>query len=204
MKKILLLLLFVFSSLFINVWNTYACSCMLPKHPLEAIDETDKVFIGEVKEVKEISKIFDFWDVKYNEISFDIIYNVKESPEESVKIITAKDSAACWVDFELNKKYIVYAYLDSDNNEYSVSLCSRTANIDYAIEDLQSLNLTPAQLGIQSWTWNIEPSIGTWSLDNNNSVNEYSNIDRKNIYIWIALTIFAISLIIVWFRIMRN
>jgi hypothetical protein len=58
---------------------------------------------------------------------------------EDAEVVTAVSSATCGYNFEVGKSYLVYA--GTFDGKLNVSLCSRTALIDQAGEDLQALGL---------------------------------------------------------------
>jgi hypothetical protein len=56
MKKTLTLLSIIILSSFSYILNTFACSCIQPKPPLEAIDDASIVFIGKVNSIETFSE----------------------------------------------------------------------------------------------------------------------------------------------------
>ncbi len=110
-----------------------ACSCMAPGTPAEEFANYDVVFQGEVINVNE--------NGMSNLVTFDVEKSWKGVWGEEIKINTAKDSAGCGYNFEEDKSYVVYAPLVEE--ELTVTLCSRTALVDDAQEDLDYLNTLP-------------------------------------------------------------
>jgi len=123
----LFLLISLFSLPFSS--SSYACSCMPPGTPLAEMEKSDAVFSGEVI------------DVKTDDSTLTAKISVKESwkgmDSKEVTVNTAIDSAGCGVNFETGKEYIVYASLEE--GKYITSLCSRTAELAYAQDDLKEL-----------------------------------------------------------------
>ncbi|NMH75420.1 hypothetical protein HF078_20275 [Bacillus sp. RO2] len=110
--------------------TSYACSCLAPGTPQEELEKMDAVFTGKVLEVDE----------KYNsttEVKLSVTETWKGVDTKEVIIYTAMDSAACGVNFEKNKDYLVYAHLE--DGEYTTYLCSRTAELPQAQSDLKEL-----------------------------------------------------------------
>ncbi|NLP52292.1 hypothetical protein [Bacillus sp. RO1] len=108
----------------------YACSCLPPGTPQEELAKMDAVFTGKVLEVEE----------KFNstkEVKLNVTETWKGVETKEVVIYTAMDSAACGVNFEKNKDYLVYAHLE--DGEYTTYLCSRTAELPQAQTDLKEL-----------------------------------------------------------------
>jgi len=110
-----------------------ACSCM-KLSPSEGLSSSEAVFSGEVI------------DVQPNEATrfggLEVTLRVKEvwkgAIGEEVKVHTAGSGAACGYGFAKGLTYLVYAVRD-DADPLRVSLCSRTAPIEDAKEDLDFL-----------------------------------------------------------------
>ncbi|WP_078379186.1 hypothetical protein [Sutcliffiella halmapala] len=142
MKSIKVLILFFLLTLFSLPFasTSFACSCLPPGSPSQELDKSDAVFTGEVTGIKG----------KYNS-TVEAKINVKESwkgiDATEVTVYTANDSASCGIDFEVGKEYIIYAYLEDGN--YTTYLCTRTAELSYAQEDIKELGegSTPTKKG---------------------------------------------------------
>jgi hypothetical protein len=109
--------------------SSYACSCFPPGTPTEELEKSDAVFSGKVI------------DVKTDDSTLRAKIRVKESwkgmDSKEVTLNTSIDSAGCGVNFETGKEYIVYAY--QEDGKYITYLCSRTAELVHAQEDLKEL-----------------------------------------------------------------
>ena len=121
--------LFLFSS----TGKVYACSCIAPSDPKTSLEESDAVFRGTV------TKVEDGEDINQNK---SVVFDVKEiwKGENIVKlesVQTGGNSAACGYEFVEGSEYVVYA--SEFENEYNVSLCSRTALVSDASTDIQEL-----------------------------------------------------------------
>ena len=112
--------------------RTYACSCVPPRPPLEALARADSVFSGEVVSMKEPRGLM-VSSTDPITVEFRVNAVWKGEMHETMFIETAWSSASCGFEFALNERYIVYA------REGRTSLCSRTKNIANASEDLMSL-----------------------------------------------------------------
>lgn len=119
------LVAFAFLFLLFGARETFACSCA----PREATANDDfqkaaAVFTGRVLDVqrKESSNTV---TVK---LAVQKYWKGKISKE--VKIMTAKDSAACGFNFEVGKDYLVYA--TETEGKLSTNICSRTAPVGAA------------------------------------------------------------------------
>lgn len=194
MRKLIILLL-VFSFQF-PTYSTFACSCIEPKYPLEAVDDANVVFIWKVNSIETISEtIWTFpnqFETYNNKVNFQINTMIKWDLTDTIQITTPKDSATCWFNFEEWKDYIVYTYLNTETNELSVSLCSRTGLLKNASEDLAVLNIKNIPTSNNSDV-NISVSTDKISDDITPKVDKTSN---KNIYIWIFIWVLALALIV--------
>ena len=114
----------------------YACSCIPPRPPLEALERADAVFAGEVVSISEPKGLFGSWMASSTDpvtVEFRVSAVWKGESYETMLLETAWSSASCGFDFVPGDRYIVYA------RDGWVSLCSRTKNIDKASEDITAL-----------------------------------------------------------------
>jgi hypothetical protein len=76
-----------------------------------------------------------------NEMSLEVDLRVgrrfKGAEADTVTVLTAENGAACGYNFEVGGTYLVYA--DENDGQLAVSLCSRTARIEDAADDLAAL-----------------------------------------------------------------
>ncbi|MYE55129.1 MAG: hypothetical protein F4X34_08050 [Chloroflexi bacterium] len=118
--------------LYLDTSRIYACSCIPPKPPLEALARADAVFSGHVVSMKEPRG---WWVSSTDPITVEFRVDAvwKGKIYETMFIKTAWSSASCGFEFVLDEQYIVYV------REGWVSLCSRTKSIDKASEDFTAL-----------------------------------------------------------------
>lgn len=107
-----------------------ACSCM-QLSPSEGLSSSYAVFTGEVIEIQP-NDATRFGGL---EITLRVKQVWKGELDEQIKVHTAGSSAACGYGFVKGSTYLVYAVRD-DADPLRVSLCSRTAPIEDAKEDL--------------------------------------------------------------------
>ncbi|MDE2685876.1 MAG: hypothetical protein OXI16_00030 [Chloroflexota bacterium] len=122
--------------LYLDTSYIYACSCVLPRPPLEALERADAVFAGDVVSISESKGMFGSWLASSADpvtVEFRVNSVWKGEIHETLFMQTAWSSASCGFEFVQGEQYIVYA------REGWVSLCSRTKNIDKAKEDLMAL-----------------------------------------------------------------
>jgi hypothetical protein len=110
-----------------------ACSC-IKLSPSEGLSSSHAVFTGEVTAI-EPNQATRFGGL---EITLHVERVWKGDPKREIKVHTAGSSAACGYTFVKGETYLVYALRD-DADPMRVSLCSRTALVKNAKEDLSFL-----------------------------------------------------------------
>lgn len=141
---LLLVALFGLASLPVLPGPLSACTCAPPGPPAQEMERADAVFTGKVVSIGAAHVPGDEpkWPSRL-EVTFRLLGVWKGLAEgERVTVYTASQSAACGFEFEDGKKYLVYAY--DAGGELTATLCSRTALLKRAEEDLQALG-TPVR-----------------------------------------------------------
>ncbi len=111
-----------------------ACSCVMPPPPQEAMASAAAVFEGTVTDVRGPKDD----QSGSREVDLRIGRRFKGAEADTVTVTTAGSSAACGYNFELGRTYLVYAG-EEDGGQLATSLCSRTARIEDAGDDLSAL-----------------------------------------------------------------
>lgn len=137
MKKIIMVFFSILLFIVLNNNQTFACSCMMNESPNISMEKAKSVFIWKVTKIEESSMVNNLIDYRKNYVTFSVSSSIKWTSDNEITIVTAKDSATCWYNFEESKDYIVYTYWEEKIEE--VSLCSRTAILTYAFDDLEIL-----------------------------------------------------------------
>ena len=127
--KLLLIVLSVLGLLL----TASACSCIMPKPPLDAMEDADAVFRGKVVQID--SAMINGLPNKV--ATFDLYESWKGPQRAKLRVETASNSAACGINFIEGEEYVVYAYGLAEN--LTSSLCDRTAQTEYAQDDLDAL-----------------------------------------------------------------
>ena len=123
------------SVLVVGLWaapSVWACSCVPNPPPREALDQAAVVFAGRVLEIRQINDDEGF---PLLDVTLWVEQSFKGFFIETVNVFTARDSATCGFPFQKDERYLIYAHEDEDGTLH-VSLCSRTARIQDAREDL--------------------------------------------------------------------
>lgn len=110
----------------------YACSCAPPRPPLEARDGSVAVFAGTVSAIVPATP-----DGGSLLVTFDLQQTWKGPEGPQLTIATPEGSAACGYEFTQGEQYLVYAV--AQGGQIQTSLCSRTAPLADAGEDLAAL-----------------------------------------------------------------
>ena len=110
-----------------------ACSCR-KLTAAEGFTSSYAVFTGEVIDIEK-NRSTPFGGL---EVTLRVKQIWKGDPAEEIKVHTAGSSAACGYGFVEGTTYLVYAVRD-EADPLRVSLCSRTAPVERAKEDLDAL-----------------------------------------------------------------
>ena len=146
MKKIFLLIVsIVILSLKFGVSDSFACSCVMPAAPAEALENSTSVFTGRVewisdwKQIEPIDEDAIFPSMRSgSDVEFTVSQVFKWESTASKTIYTASSSATCGYSFEQWEEYIVYTYWEAWDEQ--VSLCSRTSLLADASWDVRILS----------------------------------------------------------------
>lgn len=107
-----------------------ACSCVPPPPPAVALERASAVFVGEVRATTKAS------DLK-RQVTFHVERAFKGVEGAEVTLTTPTSSAACGRSFEVGQRYLVYA--ERIEGELYDNLCTRTALVEHAKQDLDAL-----------------------------------------------------------------
>ena len=132
-----------------NAEQVYACSCAQPGSPTEELEKFSAVFAGRVLSVQH-SYDPDGRTVTRDDrstIGFEVSTVWKGNVSEEMQITTPPTGGSCGFTFVEGEEYIVYAY-DSPYVEggYTTGICSRTALLEQAQEDIDELGEGDAPL----------------------------------------------------------
>jgi len=109
-----------------------ACSCVPNPPPKEALAKASAVFSGKVLAVET--------EGRESKVTIQVATVWKGIKDAKVVVFTPSNGAACGVAFKKDESYLVYCYDDkSEKPVLRASLCSRTAPLASAKEDLKEL-----------------------------------------------------------------
>ncbi|WP_100405542.1 hypothetical protein [Bacillus solitudinis] len=137
--KVLILLMMIVSIVFPLFPTTgFACSCVVPPPVEELVGGDTVIFSGTVKKIEEESK---YNPIQSSADRLAVLIEVDRTwqglEDSQVIVYTAISSASCGFNFQVNEQYLIYASENGDG--YEVSLCSRTALLANAQEDVDIL-----------------------------------------------------------------
>ena len=112
----------------------YACSCLPPGPPDQALGAWAAVFSGKVATIGRGQAAGPSDAVQ---VTFAVARVWKGPEEATIAVHTAGSSASCGVEFVAGQEYLVYA--QTVEGRLEASLCSRTTQLTMAGEDLTVL-----------------------------------------------------------------
>ena len=131
--RLLLILLLVGLLPFVQPIETFACSCLPPEPPLEALKESAAVFVGEVVSISDTEPSHGSYSGNVA-AEFSVTTVWKGPVGKTIQITTPADGPACGYGFSEGIQYLVYAYGALESRDFRTSLCSRTRPLSSATE----------------------------------------------------------------------
>lgn len=121
-----------------------ACKCMMPE-PQAAKEQAAAVFEGRVTSVEKLGGAAEGMGKLVVTLALVRTWKGLEN-EETVKVRTNDSTAACGIDFEEGKSYLVYASQGAEGLE--AFACGRTRPMAHASDDLAALGggVTPVKI----------------------------------------------------------
>ena len=128
-------------------WNSSvkACSCMEPAPVMEAVSQSDAVFLGTVKEIRDESF--------RRRVTVLVSESWKGVETNTVMLYTGFNDGDCGLPVTVGSRYLFYANVNE--NLLTSTICSRTTKDVHAEDDLQKLgegNKNLVQLNPGSFT----------------------------------------------------
>ena len=118
-----------------------ACSCIYYENVSDKLKNADYVFSGKVTDIKLVDA---YSNQKMQEVTVRIINSWKPSAfPESVNLVIYSniDSGAnCGYNFEEDKEYLVYAYLDDETQKFMTNSCMGNLVLSKTDKEIKDLN----------------------------------------------------------------
>ena len=125
-----------------NPGQAHACKCAQPGTPSEELEESSAVFAGRVASVRH-SFDPDAASVSRDDrttVGFEVSAVWKGTVYEDMYITTPPTGGSCGFTFVEGEEYIVYAHDSAyGDDSYTVGICTRTALLEQAQEDIDAL-----------------------------------------------------------------
>lgn len=113
----------------------YACSCVPPDPPADALAKSAVVFMGTAVSVREFERDDGLLSsADPTTVEFDVKTVWRGSVSQTVYLTTHRSDASCGFPFVEGVTYVVYS-----RDGLTISLCSRTRELSKATEDLAEL-----------------------------------------------------------------
>ena len=114
--------------------SAWACTCIAPPPPQEALEASDAVFLGRVVQVRR-----DASDINEGHLfaTIEVERTWKGGIGQRVTVQTAPNSAMCGFYFQEGERYIVYAA--EQEGALTTNICTRSKAAQQAEEDLAAL-----------------------------------------------------------------
>jgi hypothetical protein len=126
-----------------------ACSCVGPIVACETAWTTDGIFVGKVLSVGRVAGTGDpRWLRRL--VRFDVREAFKGVQPGEIEVVTGAGGGDCGYDFREGRTYLVYAHRNPATGQLGAGICSRTAPVEQAGEDLEYLRgpfVQPSELG---------------------------------------------------------
>jgi len=133
MNKLIFSTFFCAVVLILSAGDIFACTCMHLIKPVEgAYKQNSAIFSGKVISIKKTDNFFNIIKIKVGK-------SWKGKLSKTITISTAAAGSMCGYKFVIGKSFLTYADGDNQNN-FRVSLCSRTALLSGSKEDIETLN----------------------------------------------------------------
>lgn len=141
MEKVNYVLLITFFTSIVMVFlptSSYACSCAEPPTVKDAQAQPRAViFSGKVSEIDQSKDFLTQSSAEPVGILFEVQRSWQNINNSEAIVYTAKSSASCGYEFNLQEEYLVYAY--EHDGKLKTNICSRTTTLATAQSDLYIL-----------------------------------------------------------------
>ena len=113
-----------------------ACSCAWPGRACTALARTTVVFSGRVSSIGEVRTAEGYTQVL---VRFDVLESFKGVNGKTVEVTTGQGGGDCGIRFERGVEYLVYAHYWDKTDRLYTGICTRTAKLKDAGEDVDYL-----------------------------------------------------------------
>jgi len=143
MKYWQILLAFI-AVLIFSAPNAQACTCAFGDGaPCQEYWRVDAVFSGTVVSSGKISVDYGSFKSDMRSLHMTVEQPIRGIQTAELDLITGWGGGDCGYEFEVGKRYLVYAYREEKSNRLSTSICTRTRPMVEADEDLAFIRALP-------------------------------------------------------------
>jgi hypothetical protein len=132
-----LVLVMLLATIIMRPGPAFACSCMVPGPPEEALEQAAVVFAGRLVDTQRSQAGGVVNTADLNAYRFEVSRVWKGDVTSTFTIGSAMSSASCGYEFVIGEEYIVYGF--EQEGIVQTGLCTRTAPLAGADEDLTAL-----------------------------------------------------------------
>jgi hypothetical protein len=132
-----------------------ACSCIGPIVACESAWTSDSIFVGKVLSVGPVTETAGPFVRRQRVIRFDVQEAFKSAELGTLEVTTGAGGGDCGYSFTAGRTYVVFAHRNTATGQLGAGICSRTAPVEDAAEDLAYLRgpfATPSDLGVVQGT----------------------------------------------------
>jgi protocatechuate 3,4-dioxygenase beta subunit len=119
------------------------CSCAGDPPPCQAFWETDAIFAGTVVKSGKIDVEEAGFKHDMRLVHLTVDQPIRGMQSAEVDVITGWGGGDCGYDFEIGKRYLVYAFRDEKDHSLETSICTRTRLVSEADEDFAFFRTLP-------------------------------------------------------------
>lgn len=132
--RLLAVIGWIASLMLISPTRAFACSCAMPTSVSAELRNSGAVFAGKVIRSESTGSMFSAYHQM--SVTFQVSEVWKGPVEDTIVVTTGMGGGDCGSGFVMDEEYLVFAY---GTGPYGTSMCSRTALLSAATEDLEEL-----------------------------------------------------------------
>ncbi|MEK6894125.1 MAG: hypothetical protein AABX10_01550 [Nanoarchaeota archaeon] len=139
-----------------------ACTCINLENTEQRLENAQYVFLGEVIDI-DLSSIYADQEMQEATVRIMQYWKPTAFPEAvSLKLYATKDTGAnCGYNFEENKEYLIYAYMDQETGKLTTNSCMGNLELSMTQSEIEELNKLTNSTTVPNRAEPIEENIFT-------------------------------------------